>query len=298
MNPKNLYVIDGKAVLVTGCSSGIGRAISVFLAQKGYTVFATVRREGSVEELKKLEMPNLIPTYPLDLSRKEHYPVLQDFVMNELNNRHIPGLYAIINNAGGGSIAPIELLDLERFHIELQTRILGPVGLLQSFLPLIRQVRGRVLWIATPALLPIPFLTDIHACDFAVNYISRTLRIELSSWNIPSILIRCGGILTSAPEKTDLELKESFKKWPEKKLRLYRDVLKKEQQELADFDRKRTDPLEVAKIVFKALIDKKPKRRYKVGYMSGMAAFFEMFPQGIVDYIMEKRQSKGARISA
>jgi NAD(P)-dependent dehydrogenase (short-subunit alcohol dehydrogenase family) len=297
MNAQKPHMTDDKAILVTGSSSGIGRAIAIYLAQKGYIVFATVRRESSVEALKKLKMPNLIPTYPLDLARKEHFPGLLDFVMKELNNRHIPGLYAIINNAGGGSIAPIELLDLERFHIELQTRILGPVALLQSFLPLIRQARGRVLWIATPALLPIPFLTDIHACDFAVNYISRTLRIELSSWNIPSILIRCGGILTSAPGKTDLELKESLKKWPEKKLRQYGDALKKEQQELADFDRKRTDPLKVAKIVFKALIDKKPKRRYRIGYMSGMAAFFEMFPQGIVDYIMEKRQSKGARIS-
>jgi hypothetical protein len=64
---------------------------------------------------------------------------------------------------------------------------------------------------------------------------------------------------------------------------------------LAEFDRKRTDPLEVAKVVHRALIDRKPKRRYRVGYMSGVAAFFEMFPQGIVDYIMEKRESKRTR---
>jgi hypothetical protein len=78
-------------------------------------------------------------------------------------------------------------------------------------------------------------------------------------------------------------------------LKLYSDVLKKEAQELAEFDRKRTDPLEVAKVVHRALIDRKPKRRYRVGYMSGVAAFFEMFPQGIVDYIMEKRESKRTR---
>ncbi len=278
--------------MVTGSSSGIGRSIAVCLAQKGFLVFATVRKENAVNDLQKLSIPNLIPTYPLDLAKEEHFPGLFDFVTKELDRQNIEGLYAIINNAGGGSIAPIELLDLERFHTELKTRILGPTTLLQSFLPLIRQAQGRVLWIATPALLPIPFLSDIHACDFAVNYISRTLRIELLPWNIPSILIRCGGILTSAPEKTGLELKEALKKWPEEKLKLYEEALKKEQQELVEFDQRRTDPVEVAKTVHRALTDRKPKRRYKVGFMSGMAAFFEMFPQGIVDWIMEKRGSK------
>ncbi len=59
--------------------------------------------------------------------------------------------------------------------------------------------------------------------------------------------------------------------------------------ELAEFDKKRTDPVEVAKKVYKALTDRKPKRKYRVGYMSGVAAFLELFPQAVVDYILEKK---------
>jgi len=277
------------AVLVTGCSSGIGRATAIYLAQQGFTVFATVRKGKDVENLKKLKGINLIPTYPLDLTNLKHIKGILGFVNEELNNRGIRGLFGIINNAGGGSINPIELLDLNDFHIELQTRILGPVALLQSFLPLIRQAKGRILWIATPALIPIPFLTDIHSCDFAINCIARTLKIELLPWDIPSILIRCGGIKTPSPTRTLDSLKEAISKWPEEKYKLYEKALEKEIIEQQEFDKKRTDPIEVAKIVYRALIDRKPKRRYRVGYMSGFAGFFELFPQTIVDYIMEKR---------
>lgn len=278
-----------RAVLVTGCSSGIGRAIAIYLAENDFTVFAAVRKKEDAENLAKLQKPHLIPTYPLDLTNLNHLKGVLEFVKEALDNRAIKGLYAIINNAGGGSIAPIELLDLDKFHMELQTRILGPVALLQSFLPLIREARGRILWIATPALLPSPYLTDIHACDFAVNFIARTLKIELMAWNIPSILIRCGGIKTSSPDRIYRILNENIKKWPKENYELYAGALEKTRKEFEEFDKKRTDPTEVAKVVYKALIGKKPKRRYRVGYMSGLAAFLELFPQTMVDYILERR---------
>jgi len=212
-------------------------------------------------------------------------------VRKKLSELKINGLYAIVNIAGGGSITPIELLNLKGFRIEFQTRILGPVALVQSFLPLIRNAKGRILWIATPALLPSPYLTDIHACDFAINFISRTLRIELMPWNIPSILIRCGGIKTTSPSKTYRKLDENIRKWPKEIYELYADSLKKVRKEFEEFDKKRTDSEKVAKVVYRALTSKKAKRRYRVGYMAGFAAFLELFPQTIVDYILEKKYS-------
>jgi NAD(P)-dependent dehydrogenase (short-subunit alcohol dehydrogenase family) len=78
-----------------------------------------------------------------------------DQISAELANRGQNGLYALVNNAGGGSIAPVELMDVVKFHVELQARILGPVALLQALLPRIREARGRVVWIVTPAHSPI-----------------------------------------------------------------------------------------------------------------------------------------------
>lgn len=291
-NLKNTNGNPQKAVLVTGSSSGIGYSIATYLARKNFVVFATVRKRSDVDKLFDLRLPNLIPTYPLDLTNLTHLQGIREFVDKKLVELEINGLFAIINTAGGGSIAPIELLDLEKFHIELQTRVLGPVALIQSFLPFIRNAKGRIIWIATPALLPSPYLTDIHACDFAVNFISRTLKIELMPWNVPSILIRCGGIKTTSPLKTYRTLDENIKKWPKNIYRLYADSLTKLRKEFEEFDKKRTEPVKVAEVVYKALTSKKPKRRYQVGYMSKFAAFLELFPQTIVDYILERKYSK------
>ncbi len=285
----NLFYLK-KGILVTGASSGIGFSISTYLAENGFTVFATVRKESDEERLKSLNLPELIPVYPLDLTEFSHIQLALKFVSEEMRKRGIKGLYGIINNAGGGFIAPVELMDLEKFRLEIETRILGHLRLIQTFLPMIREVKGRIIWITTPALVPIPFVSSIHACDFAVNCLARTLRIELSPWKIPVIMIRCGGIKTPAVEKSYIKLEEFLKNIPENNIsKTYSEMLKREIEDLKEFDKRRTEPVEVAKTVFKALSVKNPKRRYQVGYMSDLSAFLELFPQSFVDFIMLKR---------
>jgi NAD(P)-dependent dehydrogenase (short-subunit alcohol dehydrogenase family) len=280
---------NGEGVLITGCSSGLGRATAIHLAQRGFTVFATVRKEVDAENLRSLNEPNLVPICPLDLTRLEQVPNVVESVTSELKHRGEEGLYALINNAGGGFVAPIELMDLNKFRTELETRVLGSVALVQAFLPLIRQAGGRIVWIVTPAIIPTPYVTSIHACDFAINCIARTLQIELMPWKIPSIMIRCGGIKTPAVSRSAAELETSFKKWPRERLELYEPAIRRWQEDMAAFDAKRTDPEEVAKVVFKALWAKEPKRRYSIGHMSGAAAMLESLPQPVVDTILAKR---------
>lgn len=282
----------GEAILVTGCSTGIGRATAIYLAQNGFIVFATVRKESDADNLHSLNEPNLIPVYPFDLTKSEHIPQVFDYVSNELKKFNKTGLYAIVNNAGGGFIAPIELMDLDKFKTELETRLVGPIRLLQTFLPMIRKVGGRILWIVTPALIPIPFVSSIHICDFAVNCIVRTLEIELKPWKIPLVMIRCGGIKTAGVEKSYKQLEEFFHHWTQEQVSLYGDVLKKEVENLKKFDRKRTEPIEVAKMVYKALSAKKPKNKYRIGYLSSLSASLEYLPQTFVDFIMAKRLKK------
>lgn len=278
-----------KAVIVTGCSSGIGYATAVHLSQQGFTVFATVRKAADAEALRTLNIPTLCPIVPLDLAKPETIPGAVEAIEQELKTRKINGLYAIVNNAGGGGIAPIELMDVARFRTEIEARILGPVLLLQAFLPSIRAAHGRILWIATPSLMPIPYVSSIHACDFAVNCLARTLQIELKRWHIPNILIRCGGVKTAAPAKSAQELEADFQNWPRERFALYADALKSEQEELSAFDAQRTEPIVISQTVYKALVATRPRRRYQVGYMSNVAAMLEYLPQTWVDFIMERR---------
>jgi NAD(P)-dependent dehydrogenase (short-subunit alcohol dehydrogenase family) len=124
---------NGEGVLITGCSSGIGRATAIHLAQRGFTVFATLRKEVEAKNLRSLNEPHLVPIYPLDLTRLERVPNVVETVTGELKQRGKEGLYALINNAGGGLVAPIELMDLNKFRTELETRILGSVAMVQAF---------------------------------------------------------------------------------------------------------------------------------------------------------------------
>ena len=291
MNAKNQNesLADGRGVLITGCSSGIGRATAIKLGERGFTVFATVRKEADAENLRNLKVPNLVPVCPVDLTNLDDITNAAKVVADELDRRGMKGLYALINNAGGGSPAPVEVIGLDQFQRELQTRILGSVAMVQAFLPLIRQAGGRIIWVMTPALIPTPYVASIHACDFALNCIARTLEIELKPWRIPNIMIRCGGIKTPAGLRTTTDVEAVLQKGPPERVALYEKALRRWGKDMAEFDEKRTEPERVAEMVFKALIAEDPKRRYSVGHMARLAVVLELMPQSVADWILKKR---------
>ena len=280
---------EGKSVLITGCSSGIGRETAVVLARHGFTVFATVRKEVDARNLRLLNIPNLVPICPVDLASIDHIHNAANLVADELARRGNHGLYALINNAGGGSPAPVEVMDLDEFHQELQTRLVGSVAMVQAFLPLIRTAGGRIAWIMTPAIIPTPYVASIHSCDFAVNCIVRTLEIELKPWKIPTIMIRCGGIKTPAGLRTTADVEAILRKEPFDRVALYKKALQKWSKDMAEFDTKRTEPKKVAEIVLEALSARRPKRHYSIGHMSKAARFLEALPQPVTDWILKKR---------
>lgn len=279
----------GRGVLVTGCSSGIGRAVALHLADHGFTVFATVRTESARADLAGLGKSGLVVVSPFDLRRREHLPPLVKTIEGTLASRGQPGLFAIVNSAGGGAIAPLELMDLDLYQAELEARLVGPVALAQALLPSLRRAHGRLLWIATPALMPIPYVSSIHSCDYAANCITRTFALELAPWGIPSTFIRCGGILTAAPEKEARAFEEWFARLPAERRSLYEPALKKEMEELAEFDGKRSEPQVVADRVVEALSARRPKRVYRCGHMARAAAIIDLMPQALVDLIMRRR---------
>jgi NAD(P)-dependent dehydrogenase (short-subunit alcohol dehydrogenase family) len=279
---------ESRSILVTGASSGIGHAIALNLARKGFTVLATVRRQTDVDLLNGYNLAGLQPVCPLDLTNSEQTRAIATQIRWMINDGKIPPLYAVINVAGGGQVAPVELMDTDAYRQELEKRLVGPVILLQELLPLLRVTRGRIVWIATPGLLPVPYVADIHAPDFAVNYLARTLNIELRPDGIRNILIRCGGIATSSPEKSERQLARMLSTWPEDRVKIYHDRLLQLQKGFGSFNAKRTDTETVALTVEKALTAKHPRTRYQVGYMSGFGDFVEKLPQSWVDFILRR----------
>lgn len=281
-----------KTVLITGTSSGIGHATALHLARQGFTVLATVRKQADADYLNEYHLSNLSPLCPLDLTHPEQIKEIAAQVKQKITNSDLPPLHAIINIAGGGQIAPIELMNIDAYRQELEKRLVGPIILLQELLPLLRSTHGRIVWIATPALLPVPYISDIHAPDFAINYLARTLNLELLPDGIRNILVRCGGINTSSPEHTEKKLDQMMNQWPEERLRIYRERLLKLHNEFSKFNTRRTEPKKVAQTIEKVLLTKHPHTRYQVGYMSGFGALAEKLPQSWVDVLMKWREQK------
>jgi NAD(P)-dependent dehydrogenase (short-subunit alcohol dehydrogenase family) len=280
----------GEAVLVTGCSSGIGQAVALYLAMRSFVVLATVRREADAERLRGFHLAGIEPICPVDLSKPDELPAASSAIRAALERRGLDRLYAVVNNAGGGFIAPLELMDRARFRAEMETRVHGPLALLQDLLPLIRKARnGRILWITTPAAVAIPYVGSIHICEFAMHGLAQTLQLELSPWNIPNILIGCGGIRTAAPARTERELEQAFQTWPPEKLDLYSRSLQKTRAGFDQFDSNRTEPEDVARVVHGALAASHPKRKYIVGHQAGMMNMLRYLPQSVVDWAFLRR---------
>lgn len=280
---------DGKGVLITGCSSGIGRQTAIALVASGFTVFATVRKPADADDLRKLNLKNLVPMCPLDLTNLDHIANVAESLKSEIDSRGSRGLYALINNAGGGRPGPVELMDLDMFRTEVNARLVGAVALVQALLPLIRAGKGRIVWIATPGLIPTPYVSSIHMCDFAVNCLARTLEIELKPWRIRNVMVRCGGIKTPAGLRTQSDAQAVLDRSTPGQAVLYGKALRKWGEEMAAFDRKRTDPNEVARVVLAALAARNPRHHYRVGYMSAAAAFLQALPQSVADWVLKKR---------
>jgi NAD(P)-dependent dehydrogenase (short-subunit alcohol dehydrogenase family) len=287
-----------KSVLVTGASSGIGNITAVYLAMQGYTVLAGVRKDADSQALNNLGLNNIKPLCPLDLTISDQILSATNLIKEQVRTHQIPPLYSIINIAGGGNISPIELLDISNFREELEKRIVAPVMLLQELIPLLRETKGKILWIATPALFPVPWITDIHAPDFSVNYLARTLNLELLPEGIRNILIRCGGIKTPSVARSEKELAVRLGKMAKEKSDIYKARLEKVLKDQVKFDSKRTEPIEVAKLIRKVLLLKNSKTRYQIGHMSKLGALLENLPQSWVDSIMAKRERKSMLVTS
>lgn len=279
--------LTSKSILVTGASSGIGNETALYLARQGYVVLAAVRKESDLKALNELGIENLKPLFPLDLTKPDQIISAAASVKEMVETHQIPPLNALINIAGGGSMTPIELLNASDFRDELEKRIVGPVMLLQQLLPLLRETKGRIIWIATPGLFPVPWVADIHAPDFAVNYLARTLNLELLPDGIKNILVRCGGIKTPSVGRAEKELDAKLGMSG-----IYKSRLEKVLKDQEKFDCKRTEPVEVARLIAQVLELKKPRTRYHIGHMSRLGAFLENLPQSWVDAIMARRESK------
>ena len=278
---------DKCAVVITGASSGIGKACSLFLDQMGYRVFAGVRTSSAAEKLKTEASSRLAPVM-LDITDTAQ---IQRTVQEIKANLGISGrLVGLINNAGIILSGPLEFFPLERLREQLQVNVIGPIAVTQAFLSLIRNGKGRIINMGSASgLFAPPFLGPYAASKFAMEAWTDALRRELRPEGIPVSLIESGAIETPIWDKSQAIANSLESALPDQGKTLYGNALAAGRKQIEYLRRRAASPLVVAKVVHKVLISHNPKPRYLVGMDAHAQAFISRWvPARLVDDVIAK----------
>lgn len=242
-----------RTVLITGCSSGIGKATAARLARSGWTVYATARRPETLADLTGCKH------LALDVTDEASMSAAVDAVLCELGH-----LDALVNNAGYSLSGAVESLDVDAIRREFETNVFGLVRLTQLVLPAMRSQRhGRIVNIGSMGgKLTFPGGGAYHASKYAVEALSDALRYEVAGFGIQVVLVEPGLITTNfedaALASMDLEAEGPYAGFN-------RAVAKATSEAYAGPMAKFGGPPEaVAKVIEKALTKRRPKPRYTV----------------------------------
>ena len=250
------------SVFITGAATGIGAATTRRLAEAGYRVFAGVHREpGSLAGIPGVQPVSIDVTDPSGAENAAK-------VVAEAAGG--TSLKAVINNAGVIVQGPLELVPPEELRRQFEINTLGPVHVIQAFLPLLRADKGRIVNVSAPtARVPVPFMAPIGGSKAALESFSASLRLELGAWDIPVTIIEPGGTDTAIFAKADSAALAALAAAPPAKAALYRDQLAAVAKAAAKQKLGQADV--VARAIVAAVDARKPKRRYAAG--SGVAVF-------------------------
>jgi short-subunit dehydrogenase len=177
-------------VLITGCGSGIGKALARAFHQAGHRVCATARRPDTMADLKQ----EGLLTLPLDVTSAEAIEGL----MRELNGLGHE-VATLVNNAGYGAMGPMLDVPAAEWQKQFEVNVFAPMALARAVLPgMVARKRGRIVNISSVSgVLTTPFAGPYCASKAAVNAMSDALRMELKPLGIDVITVQPGGIQSS-----------------------------------------------------------------------------------------------------
>lgn len=258
MNSKEIQ----RAVLVTGTSTGIGRATALLLDKLGYRVFASVRRKEDGEELRKSTSENLTPVL-FDVADETAIAQSRDTIAEAVGNR---GLWGLVNNAGISFRAPLEFVPLAEFRRLYDSNVFGLLAVTQAFLPLLRQAQGRIVNVGSiTSLMVTPFHGIYSSAKMAVQGITDAMRMELRPFGIEVSLMIYGGVQTALWDRVAKMTTGISSKFPPE----FHELYAARQQKALDyfFARGRSGllPEEAAQPIIHALSAEHAKRTYYVG---------------------------------
>jgi NAD(P)-dependent dehydrogenase (short-subunit alcohol dehydrogenase family) len=255
--------IGTRTVVVTGASTGIGEACALRLDKTGWRVFAGVRKEEDGARLKAQASERLTPI-TLDVTDQAQ---IDAAVSAASQAAGAAGIQGIVNNAGVSVNGPLEYLTSDDLRKQLEVNVIGQIAVTRSFMELIRNGRGRIVFIGSIAgKMATPFLGPYCASKHAMEALSDSLRQELRPWGISVSLVEPGSIATKIWEKGQNDAEDLRNNLPEDAVLRYGDAFDALRAAAKKFGDAGIPADRVAQAVEHALTSSRPRTRYIVGF--------------------------------
>jgi NAD(P)-dependent dehydrogenase (short-subunit alcohol dehydrogenase family) len=269
--------MNPRSYVVTGASTGIGRACVAELVRRGARVWASVRTDEDAEALAG-QHGDAVKVLRLDVTDADSVRAAgqQVTAAGPLNG--------LVNNAGVALAAPLECIPIEVFRRQLEVNLIGQLAVTQAMLPALRQARERgadariVMVGSIGGRIAAPMLGAYHASKFGLVGLADTLRAELAPSGIRVILIEPGSVATPIWDRGVAAADELITEIPLEALARYEAQITSARRNAARSARRGQPPPRAAAVIVKALTAAKPRPRYLFGPDARAAAVVARLP--------------------
>jgi NAD(P)-dependent dehydrogenase (short-subunit alcohol dehydrogenase family) len=286
-----------RTVLVTGASTGIGRATALRLDAAGWRVFAGVRREEDAEALRQAGSERLAPLI-LDITDEAHVAAAAERIGTEADGR----LDGLVNNAGVAIPSPLETMPIDDFRRQIEVNLTAHLAVTQAMLPLLRaravpfrgaasqrNRAGRIVFISSiGGRIAFPLTGAYHAAKFGIEAVGDVFRQELRPWGISVSIVEPGSIDTPIWERGERSSDEVGERSPRREA-LYGEAIESYRKVVKQLAERGIPPEKVAAAIEHALSSSRPRSRYLVGLDAKIQARIKPFvPTPVFDRIIAR----------
>jgi NAD(P)-dependent dehydrogenase (short-subunit alcohol dehydrogenase family) len=275
-----------RSVLITGASTGIGRATALRLDARGWRVFAGVRKDEDAASLREAGSERLEPLM-LDVTDAAQITGAAERIGAEVREAGLDGL---VNNAGIGVPGPLETLPVDDFRRQIEVNLTAHVAVTQAMLPLVRRARGRIVFITSiGGLMAFPMFGAYNAAKFGLEAVGDVFRQELRPWGIDVAVVEPGSIATPIWERGEAEVDAIAGRARDGHADLYGEAIEAYREVARKTAERGIPPEKVATKIERALSERRPRARYLVGADArGQALAARFFPDRLVDWLVAR----------
>jgi len=287
------YQFDGalearmnRYILISGASSGIGKAASHALVRQGITVFAGALNDAEAEAIRAQGLSKLIPVV-LDVTDKACVDAALRTVSETIGDGH---LYGLLNCAGVDINAPLHILEEEEILRMIDVNYVGAIRLTRSALPLLKSNHGasRIAFVSSAmANLYTPTISIYCSTKSGLSGFADALRVELIPAAIRVSVIEPGVVRTPLVQASPEILERMLARMSDQDRSRYETMMRKITR-LSSSPNAGVTTDKTSKAIVHALLAAKPKIRYRVGIDSKAAAVIRSLPFGVIDWCVRR----------